>query len=76
MAHSLTKSNGHLEGTTHTQLVVGIELVLIERKQSGRFERNSILCQKYIRAGVLIGWPHCAKVKVKGHTELKVEKRE
>ena len=44
MAQFLTTIGRHLECAIQTKLVVELELVLIERKQSGRFRHNSIIC--------------------------------
>ena len=48
MAHYFTIIDRHLECAIQPELVVKIEFVLIERKQSCRFRHNSIigLCQK------------------------------
>ena len=46
MAHSFTIIGRHLECAIQPELVVKIEFVLIERKQSCRFRQNSIICQK------------------------------
>ena len=37
---------GHLECAIQPELVVKIEFVLIERKQSCRFRHNYIICQE------------------------------
>ena len=42
MVHSMTTGR-HLECPIRTELVVKFELVLIERKQSSGFQRNSII---------------------------------
>ena len=46
MAHYFTIIGRHLECVIHPELVVKIEFVLIERKQSCRFRHNSIICHK------------------------------
>ena len=46
MAHYFTIIGRHLECAIQPELVVKIEFVLIERKQSCRFRHNSITCQK------------------------------
>ena len=46
MAQFLKTIGRHLEFAIQTELVVELELALIERKQSGRFRHNSIICQK------------------------------
>ena len=46
MAHYLAIIGRHLECAIQPELVVKIEFVLIERKQSCRFRHNSIICQK------------------------------
>ena len=46
MAHYFTIIGRHLECAIQPELVVKIEFVLIERKQSCRFRHNSIICQK------------------------------
>ena len=69
MAHSLTTIGVHLECAIQAEMVVELELAGIKRKQSHRFQHNSIMPERYER--VCVGW-HCAKVK--GHAELKIEK--
>ena len=50
MAHSLTTIGRHLECAIETELIVELELVLIERKQSRRFRHNSIImAERYER---------------------------
>ena len=46
MAHYFTIIGRHLECAIQPELVVKIEFVLIERKQSCRFRHNPIICQK------------------------------
>ena len=68
MTHYFTIICRHLECAIQPELVVKLEFVLIERKQSisAQFyhmpERHERVC---------VGW-HCAKVK--GHAELTIEK--
>ena len=52
----------HLKCAIQTELVVGLELALTERKQSDRFRHNSIICQKDSTGPLLgrfVGW-YCA----------------
>ena len=46
MAHNFTIIGRHLECAIQPELVVELEFVLIERKQSIQFRHNSIICQK------------------------------
>ena len=46
MTHYFTIIGCHLECAIQPELVVKLEFVLIERKQSCRFWHNSIICQK------------------------------
>ena len=46
MADYFTIIDRHLECAIQPKLVVKLEFVLIERKQSCRFQHNSIICQK------------------------------
>ena len=68
MAHYFTII-GHLECAIQPELVVKIEFVLIERKQSCRFRHNSIIFQKDMK-----GFSYVDTAKVQGHAELKIEK--
>ena len=45
MAHSLT-IGVHPERTIQAEMVVELELALIERKQSRRFQHKSIICKE------------------------------
>ena len=60
MALSLTIGR-HLERAIQAEMVAELELALIERKQSHRFQHKSIICQK--------GW-QCAKVKTREELNL------
>ena len=67
MAHSLITIGVHLECAIQAEMVVGLELALIERKQSRRFRHKCHHMQEsYERVR------KCAKVK--GRVELKIEK--
>ena len=46
MAHSLTTIYRHLECAIQTELVVEPDIPVIGRKQSCRFQYNSVICQK------------------------------
>ena len=46
MAQPLIAIGRYLDCAIHTELVVELELVLIEKKQSCGFQRNSVICQK------------------------------
>ena len=46
MAYSLTTIGGHLECPIQAEMVVELELALIERKQSLRFQHKSIIWKK------------------------------
>ena len=46
MAHSLRTIGRHLENAIHTELVVELDIPLIGRKQSCRFQYNSVICLK------------------------------
>ena len=67
MAHSLTTIGLHLECAIQAEMVVELELALIERKQSLRFQHKSIICKKATKRV-----RKCAKVK--GRVELKIDK--
>ena len=67
MAHSLTTIGLHLECAIQAEMVVELELALIERKKSLRFQHKSIICKKAMKRV-----RKCAKVK--GRVELKIDK--
>ena len=48
MVHSLT-IGVHLECAIQAEMVVELELALIERKQSRRFQHKSIMCKKAMK---------------------------
>ena len=67
MTHSLATIGVQLECAIQAEMVVGLELGLIETKQSRRFRHKSIICKKATRRVRM-----CAKVK--DPVELKIDK--
>ena len=62
MAQFLTRIGRHFKCAIQTELVVELELALIERKQSRRFQHNSIILQKGTEGFAFVGTVPRSKV--------------